>query len=92
MNQNKKEAFSFAGLYVSGKVKKENERVSYNYKKSFSDFTGLAANTSLGYSPQLGSKIQTSAQLSASMPTPLAIHAKGKVYMPSFELNLGLGF
>ncbi|NGX32895.1 MAG: hypothetical protein K1060chlam4_00951 [Candidatus Anoxychlamydiales bacterium] len=56
------------------------------------EYTGLAANASIGYNYKLGNKLQSSIQLGANMPTPLAFNSKGTVYKPSFELSLGLGF
>ena len=56
------------------------------------EYTGLAANASIGYNYKLGKKLQSTIQLGANMPTPLAFNSKGTVYKPSFELSLGLGF
>ncbi|HEU63989.1 MAG TPA: hypothetical protein ENH96_01195 [Chlamydiae bacterium] len=56
------------------------------------EYAGLAANASIGYNYKLGKKLQSSIQLGANMPTPLAFNSKGAVYKPSFELSLGLGF
>lgn len=83
---------SFHGMYVREKVKKEREWGSYSSYKEISNYTGLAANTSVGYSHKLGKKMLASTQFSANIPTPLAIKAKGDTYKPSFELNLGFGF
>jgi hypothetical protein len=82
---------SFHGVYVNKKEKNEIEE-KHKLEKDVSNYTGLAANVSVGYSHKLGKKLQTSAQFAANMPTPLAIKAKGDVYKPSFELNIGLGF
>ncbi|NGX30274.1 MAG: hypothetical protein K940chlam4_01120, partial [Candidatus Anoxychlamydiales bacterium] len=51
------------------------------------EYAGLAANASIGYNYKLGKKLQSSIQLGANMPTPLAFNSKGAVYKPSFELS-----
>lgn len=84
---------SFLGQYVNDREKlRDADGYVYSRRKSFSSYAGLAANASLGYFHKLGNKLQTSAQLGVGMPTPLAIHSKGKIYRPLFELNVGLGF
>jgi len=89
--------FGIGGSVYSMGVEKwvdKNPEDDFNdeYLEYSSRYTGLAANASVGYSYKLGKKLLSSIQLSANMPTPLAINSKGDVYKPSFELNLGLGF
>jgi len=90
---------SFYNLYGDSTVyfEKDYDELTPDERREYDKdrevrFSGLAAIASVGYLYDLGEKLQSSIQLSANMPTPLAISSKGDVYKPSFELSLGLGF
>lgn len=70
---------------------KKNDKQETVLEKT-QEYTGLAANASIGYNYKLGKKLQSSVLLGANIPTPLAFSSKGEVYKPSFELSVGLGF
>ncbi len=63
----------------------------YGMGASSMRFHGLAGNLNLGYNARLGKKITNFYQFGINMPA-IPISAKGDVYKPSMELNLGLGF
>ncbi|NGX53235.1 MAG: hypothetical protein KR126chlam5_01548 [Candidatus Anoxychlamydiales bacterium] len=80
---------SLYGIKVDQEKKNDKDEIVIERTQ---EYTGLAANASIGYNYKLGNKLQSSIQLGANMPTPLAFNSKGTVYKPSFELSLGLGF
>ena len=57
---------SFCGMYIY-------EKQTRYYNKKVSNYTGLAASSSIGYIRKLGKKIQPSGELSVNMPTPLVL-------------------
>ncbi len=78
---------SVYGIYTNN-WRKDKQKKDVNY-------TGIAANGSVGYYYNVSNNLQSYAQAGLNMPTPLAFHERGHnrdVYKPSFEFSLGLGF